>query len=76
VQDRLRFMSLGNLSPFDRLAHVVAGLLMLTAGWAGLATGVWRVGLEVFGWVPLITGLAGWSPFYALLGFRTNRPKP
>jgi hypothetical protein len=68
-------MSYENLSPFDRLVRMAAGVLMLAAGWAGLVTGVWRVGLEIFGWVPLTTGIVGWSAFYALLGIRTNRPK-
>lgn len=67
-------MSYGNLSTLDRLIRIVLGLLMLAAGWAGLATGVWRIGLEVFGWVPLATGLAGWCPIYALLGISTRKP--
>jgi hypothetical protein len=66
----------GNLSALDRAVRVGGGALMLAAGWAGLITGVWQVGLEVFGWVPLVTGIAGWCPIYALLGIRTNRPKP
>ena len=68
-------MGFGNMSAFDRAVHVAAGGLMLAAGWAGLAAGVWRVGLEIFGWVPLATGLAGWSPLYVLLGLRTRKPK-
>lgn len=68
-------MSFGNLSRSDRLVRIAAGALMLAAGWAGWVTGVWRVGLEIFGWVPLITGLAGWCPFYALLGVGTHKPK-
>ena len=31
------------------------------------------VALQVFGWVPLITGVAGWCPFYAVLGLSTRR---
>jgi hypothetical protein len=48
---------------------------MLGAAWMGIATGIWRAGLEVFGWVPLVTGLIGWCPVYALLGIRTRRPE-
>ena len=66
-------MSYSNLSTLDRSIRIVLGLLMLAAGWAGLATGVWRIGLEVFGWVPLATGLAGWCPIYALLGISTRK---
>jgi hypothetical protein len=69
-------MSYRNLSTLDRTVRVTLGLLMLTAGWTGLGVGVWTVGLEVFGWVPLVTGLIGWCPIYALLGFSTYRPAP
>lgn len=67
-------MSYRNLSTLDRTIRVMLGLLMLAAGWAGLAGGIWQVALEVFGWVPLVTGLIGWCPIYALLGFSTRRP--
>jgi len=63
-----------NLSTLDRSIRILLGLLMLAAGWGGLATGVWRIGLEVFGWVPLATGLIGWCPIYALLGISTYKP--
>jgi hypothetical protein len=65
-----------NMSNLDRTIRVTAGLLMLSAGWTGIAPGIWRVGLEIFGWVPLVTGLIGWCPVYALLGIRTHRPEP
>jgi Inner membrane protein YgaP-like, transmembrane domain len=67
-------MSYRNLSTLDRAIRVALGLLMLAAGWAGLTGGVWKVALEIFGWVPLITGLIGWCPIYALLGLNTRRP--
>ena len=67
-------MSYRNLSTLDRSIRVVLGLLMLSAGWTGLADGVWKIALEVFGWVPLATGLIGWCPIYALLGLSTRRP--
>jgi hypothetical protein len=68
-------MRFENMSAFDRAVRVAVGVLMLAAGWAGLPNGVWQIGLEVFGWVPLATGVVGWCPVYALLGLRTNRPK-
>ncbi len=64
-----------NLSTPDRLIRIVLGLLMLAAGWAGLADGVWRIALQVFGWVPLVTGLAGWCPIYAMLGLSTFKSR-
>jgi hypothetical protein len=68
-------MSYVNMSKLDRAIRVIVGLLMLSAAWTGIATGIWRAGLEVFGWVPLVTGLIGWCPVYALLGIRTGRPE-
>ncbi|HEV2855210.1 MAG TPA: DUF2892 domain-containing protein [Thermoanaerobaculia bacterium] len=63
-----------NLSTADRLIRIVLGVLMLAAGWGGLTVGLWKVALEVFGWVPLATGLLGWCPIYALLGISTFKP--
>jgi hypothetical protein len=40
-----------------------------------MVPGVWRIALEVFGWVPLVTGLIGWCPVYSLLGIRTRKPE-
>jgi hypothetical protein len=69
-------MRYSNLSTLDRSIRIILGVLMLAAGWAGLVTGVWRIGLQVFGWVPLATGLIGWCPVYALLGISTRKPTP
>jgi len=69
-------MNYMNLSNLDRAVRVVAGLLMLGAAWTGIAMGIWKAGLEIFGWVPLVTGLLGWCPVYALLGIRTRKPEP
>jgi hypothetical protein len=68
-------MSYRNLSTLDRTIRIVLGVLMLTAAWTGLAEGIWQSALEVFGWVPLVTGIVGWCPIYALLGFSTYRPR-
>lgn len=66
-------MSYANQSNLDRSIRIIAGLVMLIAGWTHLVTGVWGIALEIFGWVPLITGLAGWCPVYALLGISTRK---
>ena len=65
----------GNLSSVDRGIRICVGLLMLAAAWLGLVGGVWQAALEIFGWIPLATGLIGWCPFYALVGIRTRRPE-
>jgi DUF2892 family protein len=67
-------MSYCNESRLDRGIRTGIGLLMLVAAWTGLVSGIWRVAFEVFGWVPLATGLIGWCPIYALLGIGTRRP--
>jgi hypothetical protein len=64
-----------NLGPWDRLLRIGLGLGMLAVGWLGLLPGLWSVALALFGWFPLVTGLAGWCPFYVLLGWRSRPPR-
>ena len=66
-------MSFGNLSPFDRGLRLLVGAAMLALAWSGAAQGLAGRGLEIFAWVPLLTGLAGWSPLYAVLGVHTRK---
>jgi hypothetical protein len=65
--------SWGNLSGIERVLRVLVGAAMLAGGWTGAVTGIEGVALQVFGWVPLITGAAGWCPFYAVLGCSSRR---
>jgi hypothetical protein len=64
-----------NLSTPDRLIRIILGVLMLAAGWSELTGGLWKIALQVFGWVPLVTGLAGWCPIYAMLGISTFKTR-
>lgn len=66
-------MSYMNLATWDRIFRVAVGCGMLYAGWAGLVPGIWGVAFRLFAWVPLVTGLAGWCPVYALLGTSTRK---
>ena len=66
-------MSYINEASWDRIARIVLGIVMLYLGWAGVVTGGWGVFFKVIGFVPLLTGIAGWCPVYALLKFRTNK---
>jgi len=55
-----------NVGGIDRIARIVIGLMLIGLTLMG-TIGVW-------GWlgvVPLITGLVGWCPPYALFGFNT-----
>jgi hypothetical protein len=65
-------LSYQNQAVWDRLLHIGVGLVMLLAGWWLLPDGLWGAALRVFGIIPLITGLIGWSPFYALFGWSSR----
>lgn len=66
-------MRLRNQATWDRWLRVVVGVLMLAAGFSGLVSTLVSAVLKVFAFVPLVTGLLGWCPFYELAGFRTFR---
>lgn len=55
-----------NEGAFDRLVRVVAGLGILSLAFIGPQT-PWAY----LGAIPLITGLVGYCPAYALLGVNT-----
>lgn len=62
-----------NESNVDRIVRVVLGIVLLALGWGGVVGGGWGVFLKVIGFVPLLTGIVGFCPIYALLKLRTNR---
>lgn len=62
-----------NESATDRILRIAIGLLILALGWLGVVPGVWGIALKLFGWVPLITGIVGWCPFYSLFSISTRR---
>ncbi len=64
---------LTNLAAWDRILRIVVGAIMLGLGWMGVVPGIWGVALQLFGWFPVVTGLAGWCPVYVISGFRTRR---
>jgi Protein of unknown function (DUF2892) len=66
-------MKLLNLSALERLFRIALGAGMLAAAWSGIISGLAGRGLEVFAWVPLLTGVLGWCPFYALLGIHSRK---
>jgi len=55
-----------NVQLWDRLLRIALGIAMLILGWLGDSE-AWAFALRVFGFFPLITGLMGWCPVYALL---------
>jgi len=55
-----------NIGGMERLVRVVAGAGIMSLAFIGPAT-PWAF----LGAIPLVTGLTGWCPPYALLGFST-----
>jgi len=64
-----------NLAVWDRTLRIALGLAMLAVGWLELVPGLWAAAFQLFGWFPLVTGIAGWCPGYVLLGCRTRAPR-
>jgi hypothetical protein len=59
-----------NVGGVDRILRIIVGIALIAAAATG-AIGVWGY----IGVVPLLTGLMGWCPPYALLGFNTCKTK-
>ena len=55
-----------NIGNTERIIRIIAGLVILSLVFVGPATPWAWLGL-----VPLLTGLLGWCPPYALLGINT-----
>lgn len=60
-----------NEASWDRIGRVVLGLALVAIGLL-LVDGAWGWALTALGLVPLITGLAGWCPIYAVIGRGTR----
>lgn len=65
-------MSFMNEAGWDRIARVVIGVVLLVLGWGGIVEGTLGTVFQWVGFVPLVTGIAGWCPLYAIFRFRTN----
>ena len=59
-------MNFVNESGLDRIIRVVVGIALLALGWGGIVTGGFGVFLKVIGFIPLLTGVVGFCPFYRL----------
>ena len=65
-------MAFPNESGLDRGVRLLVGLLILGVGWFGPVDSLFLVACRILGWYPLVTGLLGWSPLYAVLGWSTR----
>ena len=66
-------MQYTNEATWDRTLRMALGLLMLWLGWFILGDGLVAAAFKIFGFLPLVTGLIGWCPFYSLLGVTTKK---
>ncbi len=63
-----------NVAMWDRGLRIVSGVLFLGLAFSGVVEGLAGVAFRLLGWFPLVSGLVGWCPFYALFGVRTSPP--
>jgi hypothetical protein len=54
-----------NMTLKDRWFRVCLGILLLFLGWYGFG-GRWAYAWRILAIYPLLSGLAGWCPFYTL----------
>jgi hypothetical protein len=62
-----------NESSIDRTIRIVVGLIAIYLGWFVIGDELLAAVFKIFGFVPLVTGLIGWCPFYSILGISTRR---
>ncbi|RZV46765.1 MAG: DUF2892 domain-containing protein [Acidimicrobiia bacterium] len=65
----MKFM---NEASWDRIARVILGAVLIVVGFGGAVDGTVGTVLGIVGLIPLVTGLAGWCPIYAILNLRTR----
>lgn len=59
-----------NIHPIERIIRVLAGIILISMAFLG-PKNMWFL----LGIVPLLTGLIGWCPPYAMLGISTCKIK-
>lgn len=64
-------MGFVNEAGWDRAVRVVLGVVLMVVGFAVIG-GTGGTILGIVGLIPLVTGLVGFCPLYALLHIRTN----
>lgn len=62
-----------NLSHRERGIRIALGTILLAACLLHWTDDRLAIGLFLFAWVPVVTGLAGWCPVYQLFGYSTRR---
>lgn len=61
---------MANEAGWDRIVRIGVGVVLLVIGF-GVVGGTTGIILGLVALVPLVTGLVGWCPLYAVFGVRT-----
>jgi hypothetical protein len=61
-----------NEGTIDRVIRVIAGITLLALGWGEVVAGTLGTVFKILGFVPLLTGLVGWCPLYAVAHLSTR----
>ena len=64
-----------NESPLDRVVRIILGLTIVGLGWFGIEDDLVAATFKIFGFFPLVTGILGWCPFYAILGYKSCKKR-
>lgn len=64
-----------NVARWDRGVRVLLGVVLLGLAFGGVVGGLLGASFRLLGWFPLVTGLVGWCPFYALFGRGSSSPR-
>lgn len=62
-----------NESTTDRIIRVILGAVLLILGWTGVVTGTLGAIFKWLGFIPLLTGLIGFCPLYAIFKMGTKK---
>ena len=62
-----------NEANWDRIVRVILGIVLIYLGFSSVVGGALGIVVGIVGFVPLLTGIAGWCPLYAI--FRTGTKK-
>lgn len=62
-----------NEASWDRIGRVVLGAVLLYLGFGNVVTGGWGTAFKIIGFIPLLTGIFGFCPLYAIFKVRTNK---
>ncbi len=66
-------MEYTNEAGWDRALRILLGLVMILLGWFVIGEGLVGAVFKIFGFLPLVTGLLGWCPFYSLFGIGSKK---